>query len=135
MLLRNKKKNDVHEGKYNGLGGKLEAGESPYECVVREVKEESGLDIKPALRGVMTFPLFTPGEDWYVFLYTADDFSGELIDSPEGELEWVEDEKVPGLNLWEGDRHFLKWLYEGHCFSAKFTYKEGKLVDHSVAFY
>lgn len=135
MLLRNKKKNDVHKGKYNGLGGKFETGESPEECVIREVKEESGLIIKPQLRGLLTFPLFSHNSDWYVYLFTAQEFSGTQIDSGEGELEWVENSKLLELNLWEGDKFFLRWLLEGKFFSAKFIYKEGSYHSHSVSFY
>ena len=136
MLYRNKKENDVHEGKWNGLGGKLEAGESPEECAIREVKEESGLIVSnPRLRGILTFPLFTPNDDWYVFLFQFNGYDGELIESPEGELAWVDDDKVLDLNLWEGDRYFLKWLYEGKFFSAKFNYRSGRLIDHQVHFY
>ena len=84
---RNKKVNDIHEGKWNGLGGKFEAGETPEECVIREVHEESGLSIRnPKLCGLLLFPKFK-GNDRYVFVFTASDFSGELIDSPEGRLE------------------------------------------------
>lgn len=136
MLHRVKKDKDVHQGKYNGLGGKFLAGESPEECVIREVKEESGLVIaRPQLRGVMTFPAFKDDEDWLVFLFTAKEFSGELIESNEGHLEWVPDEKLLSLNLWEGDRHFLTWLKQDKFFSAKFIYKQGTLIDHSVEFY
>src|SRR5688572_24168894 len=103
MLLRNKKPGDVHAGKYNGLGGKLEPGESPDECVLREFQEESGLTLlDPRLRGVLTFPLFAKGQDWVVFVYTATRSEGALIDSAEGTLEWVPDAKVAELNLWEG---------------------------------
>ena len=136
MLFRNKKKNDVHEGKWNGLGGKLEPGESPEECAIREVKEESGLHVEsPELRGVLTFPEFTPGHDWYVFVYEFNGFSGTISDCDEGELKWVPDDEILSLVLWEGDQYFLKWFYEGRFFSAKFSYLEGKLVDHFVVFY
>ncbi|MDP3830910.1 MAG: 8-oxo-dGTP diphosphatase, partial [Ignavibacteriaceae bacterium] len=84
MLHRIKKENDMHEGKWNGLGGKFEMGESPEECVIREIKEESGLDIKnPKLNGFITFPAFDGFEDWYVFIFSVTEFSGELIDSAE----------------------------------------------------
>ncbi len=136
MLHRIKKENDMHAGKWNGLGGKLEAGESPEECVIREVREESGLEIRnPQLRGVLTFPAFSKGEDWYVFLYTATRFSGSLIESDEGRLEWIADEELPELPLWEGDTIFLKWLNKKSFFSGKFVYDNGRLKEHSVVFY
>lgn len=136
MLHRNKKEGDVHRGKWNGLGGKLDAGESPEECVVREVREESGLTLKDArLRGVLTFPAFKNGEDWLVFVYTATKFEGSLGACAEGELEWVEDARVPELPLWEGDRIFLPWLDGEKFFSGKFVYVDGRLARHDVAFY
>ena len=136
MLHRNKRKGDAHLGKWNGLGGKMEPGESPDECVAREVREESGLAISDArLRGVLTFPAFLDGEDWLVFVYTATRFTGELVEGPEGELSWVDDAKILGLPLWEGDRVFLPWLEEARFFSAKFTYREGRLVGHDERFY
>jgi len=136
MLHRVKKENDMHEGKWNGLGGKLEPGETPEECIIREVKEESGLAIyNPQLKGILTFPQFDGIDDWMAFLFTATQFEGNLIDSPEGNLEWIKDEEVPNLNLWPGDRIFLKWVEEDTFFSAKFIYKNKKLIDHKVVFY
>jgi 8-oxo-dGTP diphosphatase len=136
ILHRVKKENDMHEGKWNGLGGKLEMGETPEECVIREVAEESGLTIRnPQLKGVLTFPQFDGIDDWMAFLFTATQFEGELIDSPEGNLAWIDDSEIFGLNLWEGDRIFLKWVDEGRFFSGKFIYKNKKLIDHSVVFY
>lgn len=136
MMHRNKRADDVHFGKYNGLGGKFEAGESPEECVVREVFEESNLTITPKLRGVMTFPQFAKGQDWYCFLYTACSFTGALKrDCPEGDLEWIDNDKVLSLPLWPGDRVFLSWLDETRFFSAKFTYQNGSYIGHEVVFY
>ena len=136
MLHRVKKVNDVHEGKWNGLGGKLEIGESPEECVIREIKEESGLSISdPRLHGFITFPLFDGVDDWYVFVFTAENYSGEIIESAEGNLEWIPSESVTALNLWDGDAIFLKWLKEDKFFSAKFIYEKGMLKNHSVTFY
>lgn len=136
MLRRDKKPGDHHKGKYNGLGGKMEPGESPEDCVVREVREESGLTIEaPRLRGVLTFPAFKDGEDWLVFVFTADRFEGELIDSPEGTLEWVDDAKLTSLPLWEGDKVFLPWLDGDRFFSGRFEYSGGRLVGHREAFY
>lgn len=136
MLHRIKKKNDVHEGKWNGLGGKFEHGETPEDCVIREIKEESGLLIKnPKLHGFITFPMFDGKKDWYVFLFTAREFEGELIDSVEGKLEWIPNDKLLNLNLWEGDRIFIPWLLDDKFFSAKFVYENGKFIDHKVSFY
>ena len=136
MLLRNKKENDYHEGKWNGLGGKLEQGETPEECAVREVYEESGLKVtEPIMKGLITFPLFDGIDDWYVFVFTFKKFSGNLIDSPEGHLEWIQNNKLIDLNLWDGDKHFIPWLFENKCFSAKFIYENGKYISHSVNFH
>jgi len=136
MIHRIKKENDVHQGKWNGLGGKLEQGETPEECALREIREESGLQATHlVLKGLLTFPLFANNEDWYAFVFVVDDFVGELIESSEGHLEWIDDQAILDLNLWEGDRVFLPWLDESGFFSAKFTYLEGKYIDHAVAFY
>jgi 8-oxo-dGTP diphosphatase len=136
MIHRVKKKNDFHEGKWNGLGGKFEMGETPEECAIREVREEAGLEIRnPILHGFITFPSFDGIEDWYVFLLTAREFSGELIDSPEGHLEWIDDDQILNLNLWDGDRNFIPWLDQDQFFSAKFEYDKGKMTKYEVKFY
>lgn len=136
MIHRIKKAEDMHAGKWNGLGGKLEPGETPEECATREIWEESGLRVEhPIWKGLLTFPAFARGEDWYAFVFVADQFNGELIDSPEGVLEWVDDARLLALNLWEGDRIFLPWLERPGFFSAKFIYQDGRLVDHHVIFY
>ncbi|MBI2386931.1 MAG: 8-oxo-dGTP diphosphatase [Elusimicrobia bacterium] len=135
MMHRNKKPGDIHKGKWNGLGGKLDSGESPDECVVREIREESGLTLLDAkLRGVLSFPAFKPGEDWLVFVYTATRFEGELGECAEGDLEWVSGERLAALPLWEGDRIFLPWLEQERFFSGKFVYREGRLIAHEVSF-
>jgi len=136
MLYRNKKENDYHEGKWNGLGGKLEKGESPEECAVRELKEEAGLDVKnPTLKGIITFPDFDGVDDWYVFIFTITEYSGKIIDSPEGKLEWIPNDKLTSLNLWDGDKIFLGWLGKDKFFSAKFNYENGKFKDYETCFY
>ncbi len=136
MLHRTKKKNDVHEGKWNGLGGKFEHGETPEECAAREIKEESGLIVKNLkLHGFITFPMFDRIKDWYVFLFSATEFEGELIECAEGRLEWIPDEKLLDINLWEGDKIFLPWLFQEKFFSAKFIYEEGVYKSYSVNFY
>ena len=136
MLHRIKKKNDIHQGKWNGLGGKMELGESPEECIAREVLEESGLKIKdPKFRGVLTFPAFDSIQDWIVFLFTADEFTGEMIESNEGDLQWIDDDKLAQLQLWDGDRLFIDWLKKDKFFSAKFIYDKGSLKNYTVHFY
>ncbi|MBZ0183978.1 MAG: 8-oxo-dGTP diphosphatase [Melioribacteraceae bacterium] len=136
MLYRNKKQNDYHEGKWNGLGGKFEIGETPEECAVREIKEEAGLTVKSMkLKGFITFPLFDGKEDWYVFLFVIDKFDGDLIDSPEGKLEWIDNNKLLELNLWDGDKIFIPWLFQEKFFSAKFNYERGEYKDYTVEFY
>jgi 8-oxo-dGTP diphosphatase len=136
MVHRIKKAGDMHFGKWNGLGGKLEPGETPEECALREIWEESGLIVtKPVLKGLLTFPAFANDEDWYAFVFVAYEFEGELIDSPEGVLQWIEDAELFNLNLWEGDKIFLPWLERTGFFSGKFVYRNDKLIDHQVVFY
>jgi len=137
MLHRIKKKNDIHEGLWVGLGGKFEAGESPEDCVVREVLEESGLQIQnPKLRGILTFPSGFDEDDWYVFLFTATEFTGELKPCEEGELSWVKKDELDKLPMYEGDRYFLKCLdeYTG-MFSAKFIYDGRTLKNYTIMIY
>ena len=139
MLLsleyRNKKPNDFHEGKWNGLGGKFEAGETPEECIRREVQEEAGLLIQdPRLHGLLMFPNFK-GDDWYVFVFTASKFNGALIDSPEGQLEWIEDSQLSSLNLWESDHIFFPWIEKAEFFSAKFEYEGDRMRGYEVSFH
>lgn len=136
MVHRVKKENDIHQGKWNGLGGKFEPGETPEECAQREVQEESGLVVRSLTwKGLLTFPVFKDEEDWYAFVYVSTDFAGEMVDSPEGDLSWIEDRELLSLNLWEGDRIFLPWLDQPGFFSAKFSYVAGKLIGHSATRY
>lgn len=142
MMHRVKKKDDMHEGKWNGLGGKFEPSETPEECVIREIKEETGLDIvKPRLHGRIAFNDVSDESPnkMHVYVFTAREFNGNLIsskDSREGNLKWIPDDNLFDLNLWEGDKIFLRWLEEEHgFFSAKFVYDGNKLVDHSVVFH
>ena len=136
MLHRIKKKNDFHKNKWNGLGGKIIPGETPEECIIREVKEESGLNIiDPILKGIITFPKFDTIDNWMVFLYYCNNYTGELIISNEGILKWIDNNKLFALNLWEGDKIFIKWLKNKPFFSAKFIYENKKYKRHSVIFY
>lgn len=137
MLHRIRREGDMHEGKWNGLGGKMHEGETPEECVIREVFEESGIKITgPKLCGILTFPEFNKGVSWYAFVFTAHEFTGEPFkECDEGVLEWIPDDEVAQLPLWEGDRHFLQWIEQGRFFSGKFCYGEGRLLSHEVVFY
>ncbi len=134
MIHRIKRADDIHLGKWNGLGGKFEPGESPEECVIREVREESGLELRqPRLCGLLIFPGFK-GNDWYVFVFTAHEFSGELMENEEGYLEWIPDERLESLPLWPSDHIFLPWIRGGKFFSAKFVYAGDEMIDHAVTF-
>ncbi len=136
MLLRNKKTNDLHEGRWNGLGGKFEQGELPEECARRELLEESGLTaLKLEWKGILTFPMFDGVRDWYVHVFVVPEFSGELIDSPEGDLAWIENGKLLDLNLWPGDRVFLPWVFGDPHFSARFNYIDGEVESYQKHFY
>jgi 8-oxo-dGTP diphosphatase len=135
MLHRNKKPNDIHEGKWNGLGGKFEAGESPEMCICREVREEAGLFIhNPRLHGLLIFVNFK-GNDWYVFVFSATEFDGELIDSSEGKLEWIDDDKLLDLPFWPSDAVFLPWLKKDEFFSARFLYDGDSMLEYEVTFH
>lgn len=138
LMHRNKKPNDVHEGKWISVGGKLEAGESPEDCAVREIFEETGLLVEDmALKGIITFPDFTPGHDWYTYVFKVTGFSGQLVeDCVEGTLEWVPYDQVLTKPTWEGDYEMFKWILDDvPFFSAKFSYQEQQLVDKTVLFY
>lgn len=136
MVHRVKKAQDMHRGKWNGLGGKFEAGETPEECAVREIREESGLEVSGlTLKGILTFPGFANDEDWYAFVFVAQAIGITTIESNEGYLKWVPRDELLHLNLWEGDHIFLPWVFAPGFFSGKFLYKNGRLDQHSVVFY
>ena len=131
MLHRTVKKNDVNKDKWIGVGGHFEEGESPEECVIQEVKEETGYTLTSyRYRGIITF-VSGEGVTEYMSLFTADGFEGEPAACDEGELEWVPIEKVQELNIWEGDKIFFR-LLEEHVpfFSLKLVYdKDGGLTE------
>lgn len=136
MLHRDAREDDYHRGRYNGLGGKFEPGESPEACLVREVREESGLAVEEArLKGVITFPRFDGVDDWYTFVYVVPRFTGELRASAEGSLHWIPDEQLGALPLWPGDRTFLPWLGREPFFSATFRYVQGVFRGYEAVFY
>lgn len=129
MLHRVKKKNDINKDKWIGVGGRFEEGESPYDCVRREVKEETSLTLnKPIYRGIVTFVMGDVTE--LMHLFTCTDFSGEVGECNEGELEWVNISDVVKLPIWEGDKVFLKLLSDNApFFSLKLKYNGDVLVE------
>ena len=133
MLYRNKKKNDPNEGKWIGVGGRIEEGETPEEGVKREVLEETGLTLTSfTRRSVIHFGSDT-WEDEIMYLFTADGFEGEIRECPEGELKWVEISSVPSLNLWEGDKIFLSRLTESRVpFLLDLNYEGDRLKDYKL---
>jgi len=129
LLHRVKKEQDANRDKWIGLGGKFEDGESPEECIVREVREESGLILRSyRYRGIVTF-VSDRWETEYMHLFTADGFEGEIGVCDEGELEWIKKSDFAALPQWEGDRIFLKLLEENApFFSLKLRYEGETLV-------
>ena len=134
MLHRVKKEKDVNKDKWIGIGGHFEENESPEECLLREVKEETGYTLTSyQYRGLVTF-VSGAGDLEYMSLFTADGFEGEPIPCDEGNLEWVPIDKINELNIWEGDKIFFRLLAEKRpFFSLKLVY-DGKsnLVSASL---
>ena len=130
MLHRVKKKDDLNEGKWVGIGGKFEEGESPEDCLLREVYEETGMRLLTwRFRGIVTFV----SDEWgteYMHLFTSENFAGELRECAEGVLVWKKRSEILSLPLWEGDKIFLRLLEEGHpFFSLKLRYHGDELVE------
>ena len=130
MMHRVKKAHDINKDKWIGIGGHFEADESPEECLFREAAEETGLTLLSfRLRGIVTFRC----DRWqteYMFLYTADEFEGELAECSEGSLEWVDKADVYNLPIWEGDKIFFRLLEEGReFFSLKLRYENDILME------
>ena len=136
MLLRNKKKIDINKNKWIGVGGKFEADESPEECLLREVKEETGLTLTEyKMRGIITF-ISDEWETEYMYLYTAGKFEGNIMECDEGELKWIPKDELFDLTLWEGDKVFLKMLIENSpFFSMKLVYTGNTLKDIQTKIY
>ena len=137
MLHRTKKQNDINEGKWIGVGGHVESDESPEECLVREVREETGLTLTSyRFRGLVTF-INSACESELMCVFTADEYTGELASCNEGELSWVDKALVSTLPTWEGDRAFLDLLLsnEERFFSIKLQYESDRLVKTKINFY
>ena len=131
MLHRTKKTNDENHDKWIGIGGKFEAFESPYDCVLREAKEETGLTLTSLRsRGIVTFVSDQMPVAEYMHLFTADEFTGEIRDCDEGDLEWIRIGDLLKLPMWEGDKIFLDLLQtEEPFFSLKLVYKGENLRE------
>lgn len=138
MIHRIKKQNDCNKDKWIGVGGKFEEGESPKECVIREVKEETGLTLNTAeYRGLVTFVSTDKSGTYYelMHLFWSDDFSGStsLPDCDEGDLEWVPISKMNDLPHWKGDEIFLELIARREpFFSLKLIYKDGVLINYNL---
>ena len=136
MIHRVKKENDMNRDKWIGVGGKFEAGESPYDCALREIREECGivpLDLK--YRGIVTFVSNEFGTE-YMHLFTANGYEGEVnYDCDEGELVWLPKADIRTLPLWEGDHIFLDLIEsDAPFFSLKLEYEGERLKNHELNF-
>lgn len=131
MLHRVKKKNDINKGKWIGVGGHFEYGESPDECLLREVFEETGFKlISYRPRGIITF-VYDEDTVEYMHLYTADSYEGDMVECNEGDLKWIPKKDLYNLELWDGDKIFLRLLDEkDEFFSLKLIYdKDDNLIE------
>lgn len=135
MLYRNKKKIDVNKGKWIGVGGKLEEGESPEECIKREIKEETGYTANNCKeRGIVVFN-YNDEPSEFMYLYTCNDFTGNIIDCDEGDLKWIPKDEVKELNLWEGDKIFIDLIQnKAPYFFLTLNYKNDELISHTLEF-
>jgi 8-oxo-dGTP diphosphatase len=138
MVHRDRRPNDAHFGKYNGLGGKLHADEDVVACLRREIREEAGIECAAfRLCGTISWPGFGQlGEDWFGFVFRIDRFTGvPLSDNTEGTLEWIEVGRVLELPLWEGDRHFLPLVFgaSDRQFHGVMPYRDGRPVGWSYS--
>jgi 8-oxo-dGTP diphosphatase len=138
LVHRNRRPEDPHLGKYNGLGGKLDAGEEIVACMRREIREEAGLECDQlTLRGSISWPGFgKQGEDWFGFIFRIDAWHGTpRPENPEGTLEWIDLERLLDLPLWEGDRFFLPLVFErtARQFHGVMPYRDGRPVSWSYS--
>ncbi|PFG17503.1 8-oxo-dGTP diphosphatase [Propionicimonas paludicola] len=137
LLVHRSRDGDVHAGKWNGLGGKLEPDEDVYTCLCRELREEAGIEVTSArLRGTVSWPGFGPdGEDWLGFIFVVDSFTGELPERNEdGPLAWHRIDELDALPMWPGDRYWLSMVFDdGPAFHGVMPYAGGEPVSWSCA--
>ena len=136
MIHRVKKVNDINKDKWVGVGGKFEERETPFDCVRREILEETGLTAgKLNYRGLVTFISNEFGTE-YMHLFHTDSFEGELATNcDEGDLEWVDKDEILSLPLWEGDKIFLDLLRKDvPFFSLKLVYEGQNLISHTLEY-
>lgn len=138
MIHRHARDDDQHAGKYNGLGGKLEANEDVADGMRREIREEAGIDcLQLSLRGTISWPGFgRHGEDWFCFIFLVPHFSGVPLErNQEGCLEWIAIEDMQRLPLWDGDRHFLPLVFDADSrpFHGLMPYREGCVLSWSYS--
>ncbi|MFL9585107.1 NUDIX hydrolase [Stenotrophomonas sp. AB1(2024)] len=136
MIHRNARPGDLHLGKYNGLGGKVERDEDVAAGMRREIREEAGIECgSMRMRGTLSWPGFGKhGEDWFGFVFVIDDYTGTpLTANPEGTLEWVDVDKLETLPLWEGDRQFLPLVFDDdpRPFHGVMPYRDGAMQSWS----
>jgi 8-oxo-dGTP diphosphatase len=134
LVHRNARPGDEHLGKYNGLGGKLEADEDIAAGMVRELREEAGIEVTAMqLRGTVSWPGFGKnGEDWLGFVFLITGFTGTPpTKNDEGDLEWVALSRIDDLPMWEGDRHFLPLVFDAHPlpFHGVMPYRDGRMLS------
>ncbi len=137
MVHRNRQPGHLHEGKYNGVGGKLEPGENVVEGLRREIREEVGIDCdRFVLRGTVNWPGFgKQGEDWFGFIFRVDAWHGEpWSNNAEGDLLWIPKDQLLSLPLWEGDRYFLPLVFDETIqqFHGVMPYAQGRPTDWDV---
>lgn len=137
MIHRNARADDAHFGKYNGLGGKLEANEDVLSGLKREIREEAGIEcLSMQLRGTISWPGFgKQGEDWFGFIYVIERYAGSPLQrNPEGDLVWVDVDRLAELPLWEGDRQFLPLVFDRdpRPFHGVMPYRDGRMLSWQV---
>lgn len=138
LIHRNKRGNDQHLGKYNGLGGKMEKDEDILACITREVEEEAGITIQDVeLRGTVSWPGFGKGgEDWFGFIFLVHDYLGEpVLSNEEGDLHWKPISELGELPMWEGDKYFLPLVFDGNPspFHGSMPYENGSPASWSCS--